>query len=432
MTDLTAEPHLLADRYQPHTLLGRGESAQAYLASDTWAPSREVVLKIQLPETSSSAIHLRQEYGLLAGLSHPHLVEVFEVFKFSLGPSSEDSRLCLVESVAPGRPLSQWSNQASPAELATVAAQVAAALSALAQHGIRHGDVKPENILVAQTEHGPHATLIDFGLATRSSQVGNRGGTPRFMAPEALNGRATSSSDTYSLAVTLAQCLGESLPSGLGQRVTSGRFTHELKAMSHPDPVKRPSAAEVFELFVVHAAEKSQDKLQALQDTGIAGRPIGQENLLKTISAQLERAKVSGCGLNLKGESGCGKTSLAQSAAAAAILLGFQVPGGVQSASSGELTKLRERLGLFEESDALERAQDPTALKWQHFSKLAERIEQRTSNQPIAMIFDDVPPDSPLNEFFAFLNRRGFPRGFCWIQTQALRTQRSQAAPFAR
>ena len=58
---------------------------------------------------------------------------------------------------------------AKPAQIATVAAQLASALAALSQYDIRHGDIKPENILVESNGHGPHATLIDFGLATAAS-----------------------------------------------------------------------------------------------------------------------------------------------------------------------------------------------------------------------------------------------------------------------
>ena len=81
MTDLIAKSELLGERYRPRTLLGQGESAQAFLATDTWTSNREVVLKIQLPNSPISAKHLRREYGLLAGLSHPHLLEVYEVFE---------------------------------------------------------------------------------------------------------------------------------------------------------------------------------------------------------------------------------------------------------------------------------------------------------------------------------------------------------------
>ena len=108
MTDLIAKAELLGERYRPHILLGRGESAQAYLAKDTWTPSREVVLKIQLVSTPVSATHLRKEYGLLAGLSHPHLLEVYEVFEIPAPDDSSQPRICLVESTAAGKPLQQW------------------------------------------------------------------------------------------------------------------------------------------------------------------------------------------------------------------------------------------------------------------------------------------------------------------------------------
>ena len=55
MTDLIAKSELLGERYRPRTLLGQGESAQAFLATDTWTSNREVVLKIQLPNSPISS-----------------------------------------------------------------------------------------------------------------------------------------------------------------------------------------------------------------------------------------------------------------------------------------------------------------------------------------------------------------------------------------
>ena len=420
MTEPTSLPSLLGGRYRPHTLLGEGESAQAYLGTDTWRPGQEVVLKIQLATAPESAQFLRREFGLLCGLHHPHILEVYEVFNISAADPKHPDRLCLVESHAPGKPLDQWAQEAAPSHVAAVGAQIAAALAALSPHGIRHGDIKPENILVQDTEHGPHAVLIDFGLATRIHHQGNHGGTPRFMAPEALQGQASTASDIYSLAATIALSLGETLPSGLGLTISSSRFTNELKAMSHPDPKKRPHAAQAFELLMQHAAEQSQDALEALQNTGVRGAPVGQPHILSTLHDTLQKGLRQGAGVTLEGESGSGKTSLIQWAAGAALLNGFEVPGGVRPATQGTLSELWLLCEDGASAQLPQQGDDATTVKWQRFSELALSLGKLSQRRPTALFFDDVPLESPLFEFATFLSRRGFPKGLVWIQTTSL------------
>lgn len=67
---------------------------------------------------------------------------------------------------------------------------------------IQHCDVKPANIVMI----GTSAVVCDFGLArilTRNQITAtSASGTPAYMAPEAISGKPSSTSDQYSLAVT--------------------------------------------------------------------------------------------------------------------------------------------------------------------------------------------------------------------------------------
>lgn len=407
----------LAERYEIIRTLGQGESATVSLAHDTWRANTPVVLKIQRADTGVSGRHLEREFGLLAGLRHPHLIEVHEVFEFTPPSEQNATRICLVQSLAPGVPMSTWALAATPSEIATVCAQVAAALSALHVHGIRHGDIKPENILVQANSLGLHATVIDFGLASQNENQQHAGGTPRFMAPEALEGKPTLAADIYSLAVTCAVCLGEPLPKALGQVVQSGRFSSELGAMSHSSAHKRPSAAEVFELFSTHASDTSLDDLEKLKDTGIRGKCVGQPLLMSNLEELLARGKKDGAVFCLEGTAGSGRTTFAKAAAARALMLGFQVPGGVREGSLGLLTPLEK---FSKEPSHTGKLDDPAVLKWQRFAQTLESLAALAKHKPVAFIFDNVPPNSPLDEFAAYLSRTKMRApGLLLIQTSS-------------
>jgi serine/threonine-protein kinase PknK len=120
---------------------------------------------------------------------------------------------------AAGEPLAPARPTAKRDELAAIVAHgVARGLDELHALGVRHGDVKPANVLVTGTrpardrasERG--ATLIDMGLAAKITGDAATGGTPRYLAPEVKRGEAaTPAADLYALGIVLAEVLDESV-----------------------------------------------------------------------------------------------------------------------------------------------------------------------------------------------------------------------------
>jgi len=89
--------------------------------------------------------------------------------------------------------------------------QMAEALDALHQAGWIHGDVKPENIMLAPNGH---VTLFDLNFARRGDESGSAAnrcvmGTFEYLAPEWLTSalRADIRSDLYSLGAVLYRLL---------------------------------------------------------------------------------------------------------------------------------------------------------------------------------------------------------------------------------
>jgi eukaryotic-like serine/threonine-protein kinase len=159
---------------------------------------REVALK-QL-SGSGAAAAARREAATLAGLRHPNILSVYDVFEDAEG-------VWLIEQWITGAPLSAVLDVTNKLRAIDALALIHGALHGLSYaHGrdVVHGDITPANILIDQTGT---PMLVDFGLAV---SPGHRslGGTPGYMAPEAAAGQPVDKrSDVYSSCVVLAELL---------------------------------------------------------------------------------------------------------------------------------------------------------------------------------------------------------------------------------
>jgi serine/threonine protein kinase len=119
--------------------------------------------------------------------------------------------------------------------------QLLTALTALAEVGVVHRDVKPENIMVSEEEtERPHLTLIDFGYAAllgggdAPTELTGVAGSPEYAAPEVLSWIAVEAGDAgeeegepydagcdvWSVGVTAHVLLCADLPFDLPEEVT--------------------------------------------------------------------------------------------------------------------------------------------------------------------------------------------------------------------
>ena len=211
MTTSLARGTLLAGRYRIDGLVGEGGMSTVYRASDT-SLGRDVAIKVFRPELASSQDLLRQEseIRLIASLSHPSLVTLFDA------TADEDGTAFLVMRYVAGQDLRE-ALKAGPLDAALTAeigADIASALAYLAHRGVVHRDVKPGNILLGpQGPHESRAVLADFGIArlvdaARLTSTGDVMGTASYLSPEqALGGEIGAASDVYALGLVLLECL---------------------------------------------------------------------------------------------------------------------------------------------------------------------------------------------------------------------------------
>ena len=188
-------------------VVGSGGMGVVYKAHDT-SLDRFVALKLLRRDRSEDAqliAQLEAEAGITASINHPHVVKVFST-------GTDRGRFFIaMELVNSGTldSLIALQGRVAEAQVLDVGIQIAAGLRAAQQHGLIHRDVKPGNILFADSHT---AKIVDFGLAIfmedEESARGEIWGTPYYVAPEKLDNKPEDfRSDMYSLGGTLFHAL---------------------------------------------------------------------------------------------------------------------------------------------------------------------------------------------------------------------------------
>ena len=194
--------------------LGAGGMGVVYLAEDTRL-ARRVALKAVAPGRDGQEAYrarLRQEARVAATLVHPNIAAVYALEEI-------DGRPYLASEYVPGRTLREIVSRGPlPVdEVLAVATQLADALAAAHAHGVVHGDLKPDNVVV--TASGT-VKVLDFGLAHVDGQPGAvpGGGTPDYMAPEQTRGDpADHRSDQFALGLLIRELLSGVPPPAGGE-----------------------------------------------------------------------------------------------------------------------------------------------------------------------------------------------------------------------
>ncbi len=235
-------PPRVLDRYRVDEVVGRGSFGRVLRVTEI-ASGATRALKI-VPRGGHEAM-LLDEFEQLARLRHRSLPEVFEV-----GRTREP-----IEDIAAGAPyfVAEWiggpRSDAQPCTdaeaLWSLMADLAGALATIHAGGLVHGDVAPQNILIA----ADRAVLVDLGLGSGS---GARG-TPAYMAPEALAGHVEPRSDLYGLGASIVRIVSGGPPfegatlGELAQRILAGGPARPLPGVpaSLADLIRRLLARDV-------------------------------------------------------------------------------------------------------------------------------------------------------------------------------------------
>lgn len=287
----------LDGRYRIDGLIGRGGMAAVYRADDL-ALGRRVAVKVFTSSTEGidDADRRRSETALLASLTHPALVTLFDAAK-----DPETNREFLVMELVEGSDLREILRRGpiSSSDATRMLADLSEGLHVIHSRGIVHRDVKPANVLLAPA-HLPtrrwNAKLADFGIArlldeSRLTATGRIIGTPGYLSPEQVRGEPIgSSADLYSLGLLMLEALtGEQPFPGPALESASARLVRDpavpaelgpdwvelLTAMTARDPGDRPTALDVAlatQMLDVSAKTTSADASGSSSDPGdVAG-----------------------------------------------------------------------------------------------------------------------------------------------------------------
>ncbi len=121
--------------------------------------------------------------------------------------------------------------------------QLSGALMAIHEAGVLHGDIKPANILLADRDLWGSWKLADFGVAHDGSRPKSRlGFTPRYAAPERLDGHFAPPADVFALGMTL-------LDASEGIKIPA-EFRSTVLEMVRDEIEARPAAEQAYHAFV--------------------------------------------------------------------------------------------------------------------------------------------------------------------------------------
>ncbi len=298
-------PLILAGRYLPQRLLGKGGFGAAYYAVDRFSPAlKPCVVKIFQPDGNLSATQLDVAQGLFEreaealeqlGNAHPQIPDLLAFFPLqvpSLVPGKVQELFYLVQEYIDGQSLEQELAQNGPfpeTEVLGVVQTVLKILKFVHDRDTIHRDIKPSNIM---RDRQGRIFLLDFGAVKQVTQSAGKPTnsstgiySPGYAPPEQMQGGAVyPSTDLYALAVTALELLTGQEPGVLydsyrstwnyrNHGTVSDAFAAVLDKMLQVSPSQRfASAAEVQTALASRSSASSSTAMQSIAQPTVQPR----------------------------------------------------------------------------------------------------------------------------------------------------------------
>lgn len=283
---------IVGGRYAIEARVGLGAFGDVYRAKDTEVPGHVVALKLlhQAAHSKSAKQSALRELRLIASVFHPSIVQFKDHGWF-------DERLWFVMPWYDGETLESRLQREplSRAEALRIFQPLARALAAMHVAGVRHQDVKPENIFLARIpgfgEDEVTPVLLDLGVAATEAEM-VVAGTPTYFAPEVAAQFAsvdrkppvTPKADVFALALALRNALEPETQEDVAAGAVDTFIEHRAKETPCA-PTRRalrylkPS----FDRWLAWDAELRPTADELAQDLSVLALPEERKARFKTI-----------------------------------------------------------------------------------------------------------------------------------------------------
>ncbi len=276
----------LNGRYQVIQVLGHGGFGETFLAEDTYLPSRRpcVIKQLKLMNNSQKNQAGQQKFqqerfGREAatleklGEGSTQIPKLFAYF-------AENEQFYLIQEWIQGPTLTDVvtaQETMSEPDVKNILVSLLSVLDYVHSGGIIHRDIKPDNIILRNSNNQP--VLIDFGAVkeTVATVINAQGksdrsivvGTPGFMAPEQAAGRPIYASDVYSLGLTAIYMLTGKHP----QQLELDSETGEILWHKYVTKVSQELTDILDRAIKYHPRDRyttAQKMLEAMQAIGVS------------------------------------------------------------------------------------------------------------------------------------------------------------------
>lgn len=257
------------ENYRIEALLGSGELGTVYRATDLNS-NQQVAFKMIHHQLAQSVVFQQRfirEAQTITQLKHPAIIPVHSFNK------QEELLFIIMELVSGGSlnaHMERYHKQNDLIELREgllLVAQVAEALGYAHRHGVVHGVMKPENILINHVanpaENKLQAIVGDLGLSSLLDRdifnhIGGFRSIWPYLSPEQVSGRYVDGrSDIYALGIILYEMTTGRLPFDI-QSTTDAILAHTRQQPLRPQQIQ-PQIPHKVEAIILRALEKEPE-----------------------------------------------------------------------------------------------------------------------------------------------------------------------------
>ena len=247
---------ILAGRYEIVGRIGAGGMSNVYKAKDQKL-NRFVAVKVLKPEFSADATFVKKfrvEAQSAAGLSHPNIVNVYDV-------GEENGIYYIVMELVQGITLKHYIERKGKLdirEVLNISVQIASGMGAAHANRIIHRDIKPQNVIMSRDGK---VKVTDFGIAKAADSTTvttNAAGSVHYISPEqARGGYSDEKSDIYSLGITIYEMVTGRVPYD-GENNVSVALRHIQGNMTPPSQLN-PDIPRSVERIILKCTQKKPD-----------------------------------------------------------------------------------------------------------------------------------------------------------------------------